>query len=264
MSATPSTSSAVSSEDPVWDFHARLLPGPEAVERQLAAMDAAGVTRSVVVAGGVISLDRMAEQIIGGGHVDVEPDNETVRHLCEASGGRLRPCWFGNPHRGPEEYRAAAAGYAGLELAPAVHGVPLDDPRTTPWIEAAGEAGHSVYVVPIGRPGCGTADLATLAERFPEVVFVMGHCGFIGIDAHAVNTVAPLKNVYAETSGAYTVIARIAVERLGADRVLFGSDYPAQAYEVELAKMRALRLPPNERRQVMWGNAGRILGEEGL
>jgi predicted TIM-barrel fold metal-dependent hydrolase len=263
MSDTPSTSSAVSSDGPVWDFHARLIPGPEAVERQLAAMDTAGVTRCVVVAGGVIDLDRMAQQIIVGGHVDVEPGNDEVRQLCEGTGGRLLPCWFGNPHHGPEEYRAEAAGYAGLELAPAVHGVPLNDPRTTSWIEAAAEAGHSVYVVPIGRPGCGTADFAALAERFPEVVFVLGHCGFIGIDAHAVNTVAPLKNVYAETSGAYTVIARIAAERLGADRVLFGSDHPAQAYEVELAKLRALRLPPRELRQVMWANASRILGEEG-
>ncbi|SHN26579.1 amidohydrolase family protein [Actinacidiphila paucisporea] len=251
----------MSSEGRVWDFHARLMPGPDAVERQLAAMDAAGITRSVVVAGGVISLDRMAEQIISGGHMEVEPDNERVRQLCEASDGRLRPCWFGNPHRGPKEYRAVAAGYAGLELAPAVHGVRLDDPRTRPWIEAAGEAGHSVYVVPIGRPGCGTADLATLAECFPEVVFVLGHCGFIGIDAHAVNTVAPLKNVYAETSGTYTIIARIAAERLGAERLLFGSDYPAQAYEVEIAKLRALRLTPTEQQQVMWGNASRILGE---
>lgn len=253
----------MSSEGRVWDFHARLMPGAEAAERHLAAMDAAGIARCVVVAGGVIDLDRMAEQIILGGRVDVEPGNEQVRQVCERSGGRLLPCWFGNPHHGPEAYRAEAAGYVGLELAPAVHGVALNDPRTVPWIEAAAEAGHSVYVVPIGRPGCGTADLAALAERFPEVVFVLGHCGFIGIDAHAVNTVAPLKNVYAETSGAYTVIARIAAERLGVDRLLFGSDHPAQAYEVELAKLRALRLPPRELHQVMWANAGRIIGEEG-
>jgi predicted TIM-barrel fold metal-dependent hydrolase len=96
------------------------------------------------------------------------------------------------------------------------------------------------------------------------VTFVLGHCGFVGIDLYALNTVRPEGNIVAETSGCYTGVAAAAVERLGADRVLFGTDYPMQHPSVELAKLHALDLTDEARDKIAWRNAHRILGEEAL
>jgi hypothetical protein len=119
-----------------------------------------------------------------------------------------------------------------------------------------------VYVVCLGRPGFSVIDLLLLADKFPEVTFVLGHCGFVGIDVYAVGKVASRSNIVAETSGCYTRVARIAVARLGCDRVLFGTEYPLQHPSVELAKLAALELDEPAWQQVAWRNAHRLLGED--
>jgi uncharacterized protein len=247
---------------PVLDFHVRLAPRPQALERLLSAMDASGIERAAVCTGGVADMDTIATQVMTGGHIESDADNDIVLDACERADGRLLPLYFANPHRSADHYRKQAAHFRGLEISPAVHGVPLTDPRTVDLVEVAAECGHSVYVVCIGREGCGAPDLVRLAERFPDVSFVLGHCGFIGIDLWSVNQVRSTPNIVAETSGCYTVVARAAVERLGPERVVFGSEYPVSGFEVELAKLRSLDLDPDSWRQVMWGNACRLLGEE--
>jgi predicted TIM-barrel fold metal-dependent hydrolase len=246
----------------IFDFHARLGTHPAARGALLAAMDAAGIGRCAVCAAGVIDLDRLAEHVMVGGYVTGDADNKAVADACAGTAGRLVPFFVGNPHTGPGHYLAAAAQFAGLELAPAVHGVPFTDQRNTALVEVAAAHGHPVYAVCIGRPGCGAPGLAALARQFPQVTFVLGHCGFVGIDLYSLNVIRPLRNVLAETSGCYTGIARIAIERLGADRVLFGTDYPLQHPDVELAKLRSIELDPASRQQVMWANSVRLLKDD--
>jgi len=246
----------------IFDFHARLGPGPDAADRLLMTMGDWGIDRAAVSAGGVIDLDRLSTQIIEGGHVETDADNDAVLAGCRRSEGRLVPFFLGNPHSGPDRYRSQAAEFRGLEISPAVHGVPLTDERTTALVEVAGEHGHPVYLVCLGRPGAGAVDVVTLAEKFPDVTFVLGHCGFIGIDMYAINRIASTDNIATETSGSYTGIVRAALERLGPQRVLFGTEYPLQHPSVELAKLRALELDPDSWRRVMCGNALRLLGEE--
>lgn len=246
---------------PVFDFHARLAAGQGALDALLSTMDRCGIERAAVCAGGVVGLDRLAAQVMMGGHIESDANNDAVLAGCDASGGRLLPFFFANPHRGAQPYREQAARFRGLEISPAIHGVPLTDERILALVEAAEEAGHPVYVVCLNRPGCGPADLAALAEAYPEVSFVLGHCGVVGIDVYSLTVLAPYRNVLAETSGCYTGVARIAVQRLGAERVLLGTEYPLQHPEVELTKLRILELDDASWRQITWSNACRLLGE---
>jgi uncharacterized protein len=243
----------------VVDFRARLAPRPGALERQLRTMDAAGIDRAVVSAGGVLDPDTLARQALEGGYTTADADNDAVVAACAKFPERLVPTFFANPHRKPENYRDRAGSFCGLELSPAVHGLALTDDRNLALVEAAEEAGHAVYIVCIGRAGATPRDLVVLAAMFTRVVFVLGHCGFIGIDFPALRTVAPSTNIVAETSGCYTAVARAALERLGDDRVLFGTEVPLQDPAVELAKMRALDLDPAAWSRVMWRNASRLI-----
>jgi len=248
--------------DRVFDFHARLTARPGALERLLAVMDECHIERAAVSAGGVVDLDRLSRQIVYGGYVEADADNDVVLAGCKESGGRLLPFYFGNPHREPDDYRDRAADFRGLEISPAVHGVPLTDPRTTALVEIAADHGHPVYVVPLGRAGVGISDLTVLAGKFPQVTFVLGHCGFVGIDTYAITCVAPKENIVVETSGAFTLAVRVALERLGPDRVLFGTEHPLQHPSVELAKLRSLELTEESSQKVAWRNAYRLLGED--
>ncbi|WP_078849569.1 amidohydrolase family protein [Streptomyces sp. NRRL F-5126] len=224
-------------------------------------MDECGIGRAVLCAGGTMPLEQLSRFLVEGGHIESDADNDAVLRACAASNGRLIPSYFANPHRDPEHYRKAAADFRAVEISPAVHGVPLADPRTARLVEVAGEAGHSVYTVCLERPGSTVADLVALASRHPRVPFVLGHAGIGNIDLYAVERIAPLANVSLETSGGYTCVARAAVDRLGADRVLFGSEAPLQHPEVELAKLRCLRLG-DDWQKIHGGNARRLLGLE--
>jgi predicted TIM-barrel fold metal-dependent hydrolase len=246
----------------IFDFHARLTPHPGAARRLLSTMDSCGIARAAVAAGGVVDLERLSAQITDGGHTEAGADNAGVLDACAASRGRLVPFHFANPYHGLEVYRRHATRYRGLELSPAVHGVGFDDPRTLALVAVAAQAGHPVYAVCLARPGMGTVDLVRLAGRFPTVTFVFGHCGSIGIDVHAVALIAPMPNIVAETSGCFTVVVRTALDRLGPQRVLFGTEYPLQHPSVELAKFGALDLDHESWRLVAWRNAHRLLGED--
>ncbi|WP_225839282.1 amidohydrolase family protein [Streptomyces sp. NK08204] len=247
---------------PVVDFHVRLAPRPGAGERLLAAMDDCRLARAVVCAGGTIDLDRLSRQLIEGGHVETDADNDAVLKACAGTEGRLVPFFFANPHRPPEAYRARAAEFRGLEISPAVHGVGLTDPRVAELVGVAAEFGHPVYVVCLERQGAGVADLVGLARRFRQVNFVLGHSGIGNIDFYALTLIRDEPNISLETSGGYTCVAEAALSRLGAGRVVFGSEYPLQHPAVELAKFQSLCLSPEQWRQVAWDNAHRLLGEE--
>jgi uncharacterized protein len=143
-----------------------------------------------------------------------------------------------------------------------VYGIGFDDARTAALVEVAAEAGHPVYAVSLPRPGSRTEDLVTLARSFAGVTFVFGHCGCVGIDAAGIAAVAPQPNIVAETSGCFSVIARLALQQLGAERVLFGTEYPLQHPQVELAKFACLGLAAPLWCAVAWTNAHRLLHEE--
>jgi predicted TIM-barrel fold metal-dependent hydrolase len=246
----------------VFDFHARLAPRAGALDRLLAVLDGCGIARAAVSAGGTIDPLRLSRQLVEGGHVESDPDNAAVLAACGRSGGRLVPFYFGNPHRPAERYAAAAADYRGLEISPAVHGVPLTDGRVADLVAAAGQAGHCVYTVCLAREGCQVGDLVKLAGRFPGLVFVLGHAGIGNIDYYAVELVAEQPNIMVETSGGYTSVLRAALDRLGAGRLLFGSEFPLQHPAVELAKYRAVEPTAGQWRQIVWQNADRLLGGE--
>jgi len=246
----------------LFDFHVRLTGRPGALDALLSTMDSCGIARAAVAAGGLVDLDELSRRIVDGGRFATAADNDRVGAACAGSGGRLVPFWFANPFDPVSAYRRQAADFRALEISPAVHGVELTDRRVLALVEAAGEAGHPVYVVCLGRPGTRAADLVHLAATYPEVTFVLGHCGFIGIDADAVGRVASVANIVAETSGCFSVVARLALDRLGPQRVVFGTEYPLQHPTVELAKFAALDLPAPDWRSVSWCTPHRLLGEE--
>jgi uncharacterized protein len=241
------------------DAHAHLPPGAEAAARLLALMDRCAIARAVVVPGGTVTPDVLSKQSALGGGVDATPDNRRVRDAASRSNGRLVPFYFANPHRSTEEYSREGAGYSGLKLGPAVHGVPFDDPRVRAFVDLAVDFAHPIYLHCLARPGFTVADVAALALRYAHTPFILGHAAGGHCEFHALDVVAPLSNLYVEMSGGFTSFVQAAVTRLGAHRVLFGSEYPLQDPRAELAKIRCLDVPDADLALLLGGNMTRLL-----
>lgn len=226
----------------VIDFHAHLFPTSEGRERLLKAMEENAISQTVVVAGGVVSPQDLSEQIALGGGCGASAPNESVRELCAETRGKLLPFYFANPHASPAEYQTRGHLFYGLKLGPAVHGVELNDPRNHSYVAIAERFNHSVYLHCLSRVGFDTRSLLRLSNHFPKVTFVLGHAGIGNCDFYSVDQIAAQDNIYFETSGGFSSVIGYALKKLGEDRVLFGSEFPLEGPEVELAKYRRLNV----------------------
>ncbi|HEX2093056.1 MAG TPA: amidohydrolase family protein [Longimicrobiaceae bacterium] len=109
------------------------------------------------------------------------------------------------------------------------------------------------------------AQVELLAREYPDVRFIIPHLGSFADDWRAqralIDHLERHPNVYTDTSGIRRFdILEEAVARAGARKFLFGSDGPWLHPGVELAKVRALNLPPEEERWVTSGNLLRLIG----
>jgi predicted TIM-barrel fold metal-dependent hydrolase len=103
-----------------------------------------------------------------------------------------------------------------------------------------------------------------LAPSYPDVNFIIPHFGSFGddwrVNQQVVDQLVRYPNVFADTSGVrrFDYIVQ-AVERAGAEKVLFGSDGPWLHPGLELHKVRLLGLPADQEALILGGNALRLL-----
>jgi uncharacterized protein len=213
-----------------------------------------------------VSLDRdgLAELMsacgIDGGVV-FHPDNAYVQEVVESIDGLYGLVWA-NP-RLPAYVEETARflehpRFRGVKLHPLLDGYHPNDPLVHPLMELLRErnlpvlihCGHPIFTLPWS--------IEELIRNFPDVKVVLGHMGhgnIVYINA-SIDVAARNPMVYLETSGMpmHTKI-REAVERVGAERVLYGSDVPFHHAEVEIRKVEVSGLPPHLVERVLDSNA---------
>ena len=136
----------------------------------------------------------------------------------------------------------------------------LDARITREVCEAARRSRLPILYDPVGE----VAPIEMLARAYPDVAFIIPHLSSFADDWKAqlalLDHLARHPNIHADTSGVRRFdLLEQAVRRAGPRKLLFGSDGPALHPGVELAKVRALRLPPTEERLVLGGNLRRLL-----
>lgn len=104
------------------------------------------------------------------------------------------------------------------------------------------------------------ADIAFLAQKFPKVKIIMAHlagCRHLGIE-----NIANCPNVYIDTSGGQPVagLVEYAVRRIGASRLLFGSDSPYRDMACQLGRIYGADLDAASKQKILCDNAKELLG----
>jgi uncharacterized protein len=103
------------------------------------------------------------------------------------------------------------------------------------------------------------AEIADLARRFPQVTIVMAH--LTGCGERGVLDILDCPNVLIDTSGGQSEagLVEYAVARLGAERVIYGSDWPVRDFGVQVGRITAAQLSPQQRELILRRNAERVL-----
>jgi len=131
-------------------------------------------------------------------------------------------------------------------------------------------AGH--HDVPCLIDYCGNyAAAERIANKFSQTTIIVAHLGqFLSTDEKRINRFIEIAekhdNVFLDVSGVVTLWKiKDAVRRVGANRVIWGTDGPAEApdtvsfAQIELDKIRVLNLGEKEEEEVLGGNIARLL-----
>jgi predicted TIM-barrel fold metal-dependent hydrolase len=206
---------------------------------------------------------------------DIEPENRAIAEAAGAYGGRLLPFGWANPRLGKvatletitrcfEEY-----GFLGVKFNGAQDNYVIDDPELAlPCIEHAARYGKPL-AFHIGADAYEETHpyrLGRIAARYPEVPFLLIHIGGAALpplDRSAVEVAEQHPNISLIGSAVPETAVLRALERLGPERVCFGSDTPFRLLHVRVAMYRALLRDhsPEAQAKVMGGNILRLLGQ---
>lgn len=174
------------------------------------------------------------------------------------------------------------AGFCGIgELLPQVQKFSLLDDSFAHLVElaTAAQVPINLHVTdPLLPPGPGSIatpleNYVTMAEQFPAATFILAHWGG-GLPFFELNPRVKkhLRNVYYDTAASPLLydkkVFRQVVDLIGADRILYGSDYPLRLHPREskspnftrfLDDIRSAGLSPVEFDAIMGGNLRRLL-----
>ena len=245
------------------DAHAHLsTTGYGNIDVLLAQMDYAGIDKAVLIPGGMIDVRQMTKIITG--EIRVQPTaipNALIEQTIAAHPGRFYGFVCVNPHEGEKavdtlrEY--IGKGFSGLKLAPMVHQFSLTSPVVKELAAEAGALGVPVYTHTVFSPAASTARIGLLADAFPQTTFIIGHMGFGPADTTAVELAKTKANVFLETSGGSYLIIKQAIEEAGADKVIFGSEFPMYHPKSELEKIVAVQ--SEQQGAILAGNMLKLL-----
>ncbi|MEQ1636571.1 MAG: amidohydrolase family protein [Methylococcales bacterium] len=121
-------------------------------------------------------------------------------------------------------------------------------------------AAARVFALPVLYDVAGEVSVCELlAQEYPDVNFIIPHLGSFADDWRAqlalTDHLVRHPNIYADTAGVRRFdLLEQAVRRAGANKILFGTDGPWLHPGVELAKIRALRLPTTQENLILGGN----------
>lgn len=195
-------------------------------------------------------------------------DNEGLLRAIADEGDRFHPFVWVDPHA-PDRtltfLEKHADRVAGLKIHPSLEGLRADDAGWKPFYEIA-EARRLPVIIHSGR----WQEMASwrfplvVAERHPEAAIVIAHLGgdLPTLQQECSREMARrnLPNAYLGTESIREYYSlRMALDRLGPERILFGSDYPLGWPGAYLQVFEGTRPTDEERRLVLGENLLRLL-----
>ncbi|NLG36464.1 MAG: amidohydrolase [Clostridiales bacterium] len=161
--------------------------------------------------------------------------------------------------------RALGLGLRGLKIHPDFQRFPVDGPGACRIFEAArGRLPVLIHTGDFRYDYSNPERVARALDWFPELTVIGAHFGGWSQWEQAARALAGRPNLFVDTSSSLYAIAperaRALIRLYGADRVLFGSDFPMWDPALELTLLGRVGLTDDERERVLYRNARELLG----
>ncbi|MCC6487234.1 MAG: amidohydrolase family protein [Candidatus Hydrogenedentes bacterium] len=249
---------AVFADVPVIDVHGHIgswerttapVKGPEAFVR---SMDRCGIAQFVFSSFAAI-------------HGETTLGNREAAEAVTSYPDRLFAYVVVNPNY-PEDsladvhhYLDGPSNFVGLKFHCYLHGAQLHDSGYAPSLSYADEHALAVLV-----HGGGRDEWDNVCAKYPRTQFIIAHaCAWDGLDPDGrvlYERVRTTPNLHVDLSGsaAHRGALRKLIDLVGADKILYGSDFPMFDFAWELARVTLSDIRDDEKRLICGDNARRI------
>lgn len=221
-------------------------------------LDRCGVRRGVISA---------ARSNVARSPEEYRQGNREVARYAEKYKGRFRPSCVITPARIDDALREIEdcrrqLGFVWLgEFCNYMTGYGYDTPE---WAQVMDLAAKLRMVIQIHT---NTREMRMLAEKFPNNTIVFPHMGGSAKEiGERIAIVAAHSNACIDISGSgheRVGMLEKAVKEIGADRVLYGSDFTINEPSGVIARVRNAFLTPEDREKILFGNVERLIARAG-
>lgn len=201
---------------------------------------------------------------------DCPRGNAEVAEVLRRHGARFRGYVTVNPNPRGEALRelerwACFHRPPLIKLHPFLHRYPVDGPNYVPVWDYAQQTRAIVLVHTWDSDAtCSPLLLAPLARQYSHATIILGHSGVTWRGyRQAMDVAAEAPNTFLDITGSqsHRTIIETMVERVGASRILFGSDVPFLDAALSLGRVLTARIRDAEKEKVLRSNFLRLIGE---
>ena len=231
---------------------------PATLDGLVSAMDECGVDRSVVL--NVVTKESQHENVL---RFAKETDSERViafGSVLPSSVCALEYVW-----------KISDEELKGIKFHPALQRIYADDEAYFPMYDLA-RALNLIAVFHVGfdysfpdELNASPESMIKIAKNFPGLRIVAAHLGGLKMAREVLDAAAGQADIYMDT--AYCAdpwldrgLMKEIIKKHGAERILFGSDYPWHLPSQEISLIRSLDISEEEKDLILGQNAARLLG----
>ncbi|MDP4120902.1 MAG: amidohydrolase family protein [Bacillota bacterium] len=257
------------------DFHAHIYPDKIA-ERAVAGvgdfynleMKCNGTLSQLMDSGEKYGVSRYVVHSVATSPEQVPAINRFIASQVEAHSDKL--VGFGTLHQdlqNPEEEidLAIFMGLKGIKLHPDTQKFNMDDPKMMDVYEIIQSKNLPIlfhcgdYRYDYSHP----RRLAKILDTFPNLTVIAAHFGGWSVFDLAIEHLKD-RRCYLDTSSSFAMLGKTRSKEIiriyGAERILFGTDFPMSNYDYEINHIRDFGLTEKEYEMIMHENAEKILG----
>ena len=150
-------------------------------------------------------------------------------------------------------------GFIGVKLHPNCHNYALNSRLAEPALEFCEREQIPILTHSTGGdPLSGAKPIKAVAEKFPDLILVIGHGGIFS-DREVAQAAKDYPQLYIEISVEYEAgKLEKTVEMVGADRIMFGSDCPLHHPSVMLERVKVMKLSKDDEEKILWKTAQKV------
>lgn len=155
-------------------------------------------------------------------------------------------------------------GFDGFKIVTSKEGIRGDNcPAIKQIMPYIAQFGKVAQVYAGTAPYCTPFVWADIAQQLPQLQLCFTHIACREFGNTLIELIRDIPNAYVETSQNFEYfILKKAINVLGSERVLMGTDWPYKPTNTELHKFEYMKLPVDQLENIYYKNAARLWGEE--